>query len=98
MPNIYLPPRAKAQIAAIMFVKKANIFLAFVSVQKQYGHSDCGVFVIAFATSLCAGHSPAKTTYIQHLLWPHLLQYLEEGVFTEFFFEGGRFFSDRTMM
>ena len=45
---------------------------------------DCGVFAIAFATSLCAGHSPAKTTYIQHLLQPHLLQCLEDGVFTKF--------------
>ena len=79
-----LPPHAKAQIAAIMCVKEANIFLEFVSVQEQYGHSDCGVFAIAFATSLCAGHSPAKTTYIQHLLQPHLLQCLEDGLFTEF--------------
>ena len=62
MPNIDLPPRAKAQIVAIMCVKEANIFLEFVSVQEQYGHSDCGVFEIAFATSLCVGHSPAKTT------------------------------------
>ena len=65
MPNIDLPPGAKTQIAEIMFVKEANIFLEFVLVQEQYGHSDCGVFVIAFATSLCAGHSPAKTTYIR---------------------------------
>ena len=40
MPNIDLPPRAKAQITAIMCVKEANIFLEFVSVQEQYGHSD----------------------------------------------------------
>ena len=66
-----------------MCVKEANIFLEFVSVQGQYGHSDCGVFAITFTTSLCAGHSPAKTTYIQHLLQPHLIQCLE-GVFTEY--------------
>ena len=44
-------------------VKEPNIFLEFVSVQEQHGHFDCGVFAIALATSLCAGHSPAKTTY-----------------------------------
>ena len=84
MPNIDLPPHAKAQIAATMCVKEAKNFLKFVSVQEQYGLSDCGVFAIAFATSLCARHSSAKITYIQHLLWPHLLQCLEEGVFTKF--------------
>ena len=73
-PNIDLP-----QIAPIMCVKEENIDLKFVSVQEQHSCSDCGVFAIAFSTYLCAGHSPAKTTHIQHLLWSHVLQCLCDG-------------------
>ena len=87
MANKDLPPNAKSQIAAIMCVKDQNIVLQFVSVQKQHGDSDCGVFAIAFATSLCTGHNPAERTYMQDRLRPHLCQCLEERVFTEFPYE-----------
>ena len=86
MPKRDLPSNTKSQIAATMHVKDHNIDLQFVSVQEQHGDSDCGIFAIAFATSLCAKHNPAKTkiTYTQDCLRPHLLHCLEERVFREF--------------
>ena len=84
MLNKDLPSQAISQIAAIMCVKDPNIFLEFVPVQQQDGDSDCGVFAIAFATSLCAGSNPAEYTYRQDKLRDHLRQCLEEKKVTEF--------------
>ena len=58
MPNCDLPRRTKQQIAAILFWKKKNFRLQFQAVQEQRGGSDCGLFTVAFATSLCVGDDP----------------------------------------
>ena len=84
MRNQDLPSQAISQIAAIMWVEKPNIVLEFVPVQKQDGDSDCGLFAIAFATSLCAGNNPAEYAYIQDKLRNHLRQCLENRKVTEF--------------
>ena len=55
----------KNQIAALMFSSEKEIMLKYVSVQQQLGSYDCGLFALAFATSLVHGCDPAKTTYIQ---------------------------------
>lgn len=41
-------------------------------VQKQTGSADCGLFAIAFATSITFGKDPASTTYTQGLLRQHM--------------------------
>ena len=84
MLNTNLPSQAISQIAAIMCVKDPNILLEFVPLKEQVGYSDCGVFVIAFATSLCAGNNPAEYAYIQDKLRNHLRQCLENRKVTEF--------------
>ena len=48
------------QIAALIFTKENDITLNFPIVQMQGGSSDCGLFAIAFATSLCCGFNPAQ--------------------------------------
>ena len=48
-----VPTRVKKQIAAIIFTDNKEINLHFQSVQAQCGHSDCDLFVVAFATFLC---------------------------------------------
>ena len=46
-----VPARVKEQIAAIiLFTDNKELFQ---SVQVQRGHSDCGLFVVAFTTFLC---------------------------------------------
>ena len=46
MSNIDLPPHAKSQIGAIMYVKEPNIVVDFVQVQEQHGYCDCSMFVV----------------------------------------------------
>ena len=44
---------------------KWNKALRKVDVQRQYGESDCGLFAIACAITLCEGRDPYLPTYIQ---------------------------------
>ena len=37
----------------------------YCDVQWQSGGSDCGIFALAFATSLCSGQDPTTTSYDQ---------------------------------
>ena len=43
----------KTQAACMMMVAEPNLTLNFLDVQMQAGGSDCGVFVLAFATAIC---------------------------------------------
>ena len=55
-----LSPALKHQIAALLVSKEQKKSVQFMEVQMQAGGSDCGLFAIAFATSLCYGQSPGK--------------------------------------
>ena len=52
-----------SQIAAFSMCKSAEIILEIKSVQQQTNSVDCGLFAIAFATSLAHGEDPTTTTY-----------------------------------
>ncbi len=73
-----LSSRVKQQIASICFSREHNITLNFRSVQQQQGGSDCGLYSLAFALSLCAGKNPSAVNYIQHRLRTHLVECLEQ--------------------
>ena len=47
-------------------------------VQYQCGSSDCGLFAIAFATSLVKGENPVSVQYIQHSMRQLLLFCIEK--------------------
>ena len=68
----------KRQIAALLATKEKEIKLKFVDVQKQSGGYDCGLFAIAFATSLVYGVQPGNVRYDQPKMRKHLCQCLEE--------------------
>lgn len=53
-------------------------------VQKQSGNRDCGLFAIAFATSIAFGHDPLKTTYVQSATREHFADCLVRTFFTLF--------------
>ena len=50
----------------------------------QAGGSDCGLFAIAFATSLCYGHSSGKFHFDQSAMCKHLVSCFERGQFDMF--------------
>ena len=55
----------KNQIAAILATTSKRIQVNFVSVQKQSGGCDCGLFTLAFATTLVSGHNPGHYVFDQ---------------------------------
>ncbi len=48
-----LSSRARKQISALICSDANQIIMKFPSVQQQKGGSDCGLFAIAFAATLC---------------------------------------------
>jgi len=62
----------RAQIACLLMTQHAEITINFVSVTKQTGSYDCGLFAIAYATALAYGHDPATHHYCQEKMRPHL--------------------------
>ena len=84
IPSFSLPARTKEQIAAIVFSQDKEITLELQEVQPQRGNNDCGLFALAFATSLCFGESPMQINYIQHLFHSHLLNCLTRQVISGF--------------
>ena len=83
--NCALSADTKQQIAAILFLtdhKKITVNL--VDVQIQDNGSDCGIYSLAFATSLCCGDDPSKIHFVSHKLRKHLFNCLENQKMTLF--------------
>ena len=79
-----VPARTSEQIAAIVFSSSSSIQLIFKSVQMQSGGSDCGLFALAFATSLSKGEKPEEINYMQHQFRQHLQNCIVAKQFTLF--------------
>ena len=58
-----LPEETKQQIAALIFSSVNKITLTIQTVQRQQDCSCCGLFAVAFATSLCFGSDPSTIMY-----------------------------------
>ncbi len=84
MPNCALYSKTKRHIASIVMTKETSIEVQFVDVQIQSGVSDCGLFALAFSTSLCSGDDPAEFNYSQHEFRSHVLKCLECREITPF--------------
>jgi len=61
-----------------------HLSLIFPDVQQQTGGSDCGLFVLAFAYTLCAGAVPEKMKYKQSELGSHFLHCLTKKEMSSF--------------
>ena len=79
-----LSPALKRQIAARLATKEHKISVHFMDVQMQAGGSDCGLFAIAFSTSLCYGQSPGKFHFDQSAMRKHLVSCFERCQFDMF--------------
>ena len=74
-----LPTRAKEQITSLVCTPLKQVILKFMRVQRQKGCNDCGVFALAFATTLCSGECPTSMTYNQKSMRKHLLDCFVNG-------------------
>lgn len=76
-----MPPLQQAFVDAL-FPHKPPIF--FPDVQAQSNSYDCGVFAIAYATSLALNQNPAFENFINAEMRPHLLRILESRELMQF--------------
>ena len=82
--NIYdslcgkVSPHIIKQIAALLHCSAPHFTIQITSSQLQEGGSDCGLFTIAAATSLCNGESPNSICWDQKLMQAHLLKSFEQ--------------------
>ena len=58
--------------------------IRLIKTQKQKGSKDCGVFAIAFATTIAFGHNPTKQLFRQELMRAHLVHCLNIKQFSVF--------------
>lgn len=65
------------QICAIMHSSQPMITVHHANVDKQMNGHDCGVYAIAFATSLCYGQDVMSIHYDNHKMRQHLVKCLE---------------------
>ena len=84
LPGGDIGSRTRKQIASILATNEKKITVCFPTVQTQCGGSDCGLFALAFATSLCSSENPSTVSYIQHSLRSHLLSCLQNRAITLF--------------
>ena len=79
-----LSSRTKRVIADLVMSKDKVIAVTYPPVQWQSGASDCGIFSLAFATSLCLGQDPAAVSYDQVHMRSVLLACLTSNKITPF--------------
>ena len=75
----YITERNHEEIAALVCAKTKSITLQYMNVHLQGGGSDCGLFALAFATSLCNSDDSTRHTYMQHAMRDHLVAAFETG-------------------
>lgn len=72
------------QICALLFAEGKVINVQFIDVDKQVNAHDCGLYAIAYVTSLCHGDDVSQMKYNIQEMRPHLLHCLETGILTPF--------------
>ena len=77
-------PQIIRQIASLYPTSGPLLKLRVMSSQGQSGGSDCGLFAIATATSLCHGIPPSTVLWEQKRMRAHLIECLESGKMTPF--------------
>ena len=79
------PETTAQQIASMLaYNENTEILLEYCRVQQQSGPNDCGLFALAFATSLCFGVCPTVTDYKQDSMRKHLYDCLKNRTMTPF--------------
>ena len=74
----------KKQIACIVNAAYPRIKLNFMDVTCQNGSDNCGLFAVAYATTICYGKKPEKFIFDQGLMRRHFLKCLENNLMAEF--------------
>ena len=71
----------KDQICALLNTDKPFITVQFSNVERQCNSFDCGIYAIAFATSLCCGEDVSSIKYNNKEMRKHLLNWVRSPHF-----------------
>ena len=77
-------PTLSGQVAAMMKCSEPALTFRYINVQMQAEASDCALFAIAFAVTLCEGDDPHKSSFNQQLMRSHLMECFENGTLPNF--------------
>ena len=80
----FVTSRNREEIAALLCANTKSITLEYMNVHRQIGTSDCGLFALAFATSLCHADDPTQHLYTQDAMRAHLIAAFESGKLKDF--------------
>ena len=69
----FLSASTEEQISCLLNSKEKKLHVKIMPVQRQKGSSDCGLFALAFAATLCSGSCPNNMAYKQSSMRKHLL-------------------------
>ncbi|KAG7172193.1 putative Ulp1 protease family, C-terminal catalytic domain-containing protein [Homarus americanus] len=72
------------QVAALLNCKSPKIRVEYANIKQQKGYSDCGLFAIACATSLCFGLPPETQNFAQEHMRSHLAKCFRDGIMKQF--------------
>jgi len=72
------------QVAALLNCQSSGIRVENVNILQQKGSSDCGLFAITCATSLCFGFPPEAQNFVQGKMRSHLAKCFQEGMMLPF--------------
>jgi len=74
-----IPFSTKEAIACLLCTPSKS--LTSFNVQQQSNNYDCGLFALAYASSICDGVDPTTVTYKKYALRSHFLKCLKKGKF-----------------
>ena len=80
----HMDAHTRKLIADLLQSKHRSIEVCYANVQWQSGVNDCGLFAIAFATSICSGEDPTTITFRQEDMRSHLLSCIQTSKLTGF--------------
>ena len=69
----------KTLLAKMVHTNKKSFSVRIANVTKQSESNDCGLFAIAYCTSISRGQNPSTVIYNQVAMRPHLVKCFEQG-------------------
>ena len=77
-------PKSHTASCSTLKYQRASFDLIYEDVDMQPNGIDCGLYSLAFATTLCSGGDPVKLHYHNDQMRSHLMKCLENGVVEPF--------------
>jgi len=82
--HLKLSTSLKCIIADMLQSSNDSIVVQYIKMQEQFGASDCGLFAIATATTICYGQDVCMLEFDQSVMRKHLLQCFQSGAMLPF--------------